>query len=78
MLFALAYVVLTLFGLASERLGFDRTIRANTEVRRTHSLFQQGLSLFGWLRREIAKSLFDTASRAFNVLTQEGACVAIS
>ncbi len=26
----------------SERLGFDRLLRANTSKRRTHSLFRQG------------------------------------
>jgi hypothetical protein len=40
--FALAAFLLTLVGVASERLGFDRHLRANTSQRRTHSLFRQG------------------------------------
>jgi hypothetical protein len=46
-LFALAYVVLLLLGVASERLGLDKHIRANTVKRRTHSLFRQGRALLG-------------------------------
>jgi hypothetical protein len=40
--FALAAYLLTLVGVVSERLGFDRLLRANTSKRRTHSLFRQG------------------------------------
>jgi len=40
--FALAAYLLTLVGVVSEKLGFDRMLRANTSKRRTHSLFRQG------------------------------------
>ena len=40
--FALSAFLLTLVGTASERLGFDRFLRANTSPNRTHSLFRQG------------------------------------
>ena len=39
---ALAQGLLTLLGAASERCGLDRSLRANTVKRRTHSLFRQG------------------------------------
>jgi len=40
--FALSAFLLTLVGTVSERLGFDRMLRANTSKIRTHSLFRQG------------------------------------
>ena len=40
--FALAAYLLTLVGVVSEQLGFDRHLRANTVKHRTHSLFRQG------------------------------------
>lgn len=40
---AIAIIFLTLLGAASEMVGFDRYIRANTTNIRTHSLFTQGL-----------------------------------
>jgi hypothetical protein len=42
MLFAIAHALLTLLGAASEQIGYDRTLRANTVRTRTHSLFNQG------------------------------------
>ena len=42
LLFALAYLILTLVGCASEHVGADRALRANTVRTRTHSLFCQG------------------------------------
>ena len=39
---AIAQVLLTLLGAASERSGLDRTLKANTAKKRTHSLFRQG------------------------------------
>lgn len=40
---ALAHALLTLLGAAGERVGLDRTLKANTVKRRVHSLFKQGL-----------------------------------
>jgi hypothetical protein len=40
---ALAQALLTLLGAASEEVGFDRMLKANTVKRRTTSLFNQGL-----------------------------------
>jgi hypothetical protein len=39
---ALAQVLLTLLGAASEETGLDRTLKANTVKTRTMSLFNQG------------------------------------
>ena len=43
---ALAVVLLTLLGAASEAVGHDRLLRTNTAKRRTHSLFRQGCMLY--------------------------------
>jgi hypothetical protein len=59
LLVAMAHALLTLLGAASEKVGFDRMLRANTVKRRTHSLFRQGLYWYeciptmreDWLRR---------------------------
>jgi hypothetical protein len=45
--FALAYLLFTIAGQASEQLALDRTIRANTVHHRTHSLFRQGRETLG-------------------------------
>ena len=42
MIGALAQVLLTLLGAASEETGLDRTLKANTVKHRTMSLFNQG------------------------------------
>jgi hypothetical protein len=39
---AIATVLLTLLGAASEAVGMDRLLRANTSKKRAHSLFRQG------------------------------------
>jgi hypothetical protein len=36
-----------LLGQAGEMIGMDKTLRTSTTKRRTHSLFRQGLMLFG-------------------------------
>ena len=77
MLFALAYVVLTLFGAASERLELDRTIRANTEKNRTHSLFHQGQALLGRIKQDVSDALQKAADEVFRTCLREGACVAL-
>jgi hypothetical protein len=43
---ALAVVLLTLLGAASEAVGHDRLLKTNTAKRRTHSLFRQGCMLY--------------------------------
>ena len=46
---ALAIALLTLLGQAGEAVGLERTIKANTEKRRTYSLFTQGTIYYGLL-----------------------------
>lgn len=41
-LVAVAHALLTLLGAASERVGFDSMLKANTAKKRTHSLYRQG------------------------------------
>jgi hypothetical protein len=43
---ALAVVLLTLLGAASEAVGYDRTLKTNTSTRREHSLFRQGCMVY--------------------------------
>jgi hypothetical protein len=60
LLAALAIALLTLLGSAGESVGLDRTIRANTVKRRTHSLFRQGSTYYALLpnmKREHAELL---------------------
>jgi hypothetical protein len=59
LLAAVAQVLLTLLGAASEASGLDRYLKVNTSKKRTHSLFRQGLYWYEciptmreeWLRR---------------------------
>ena len=44
---AMATMLITLLGQAGEMIGMDKTLRTSTTKRRTHSLFRQGLMLFG-------------------------------
>ncbi|MBF0219204.1 MAG: IS4 family transposase [Gammaproteobacteria bacterium] len=46
LLAALAVMLMTLMGQVSEELGYDRTLKANTVKKRTHSLFRQGLMIY--------------------------------
>ena len=55
MLAAIAHALLTLVGRAGETLGLDRQLRANTQKKRTHSLFRQG--------REYIRGIFERFSR---------------
>ena len=43
---AFAVALLTLLGAAGEALGFDRLLKSNTSLRRTHSLLRQGIMLY--------------------------------
>jgi hypothetical protein len=67
---AMAVVLLTLLGAASEATGLDRDLKVNTVKHRTHSLFNQGISSYGALpKMREAKALmlvakFDELLRA--------------
>jgi hypothetical protein len=43
---ALAVVLLTLLGAASEAVGYDRMLKTSTSKRREHSLFRQGCMVY--------------------------------
>lgn len=47
LLFAITHAMLSMLGEASEKIGYDRRLRANTAKKRTHSLFTQGAYYFG-------------------------------
>jgi hypothetical protein len=70
--FVLAYVVQTVLGVLSERLGLDRQLRANTESRRTHSLFRQGRSLLGELESHVFDALAACLRSAIKMLLSKG------
>lgn len=58
---AMAVVLLTLLGAASEATGLDRTLKVNTAKHRTHSLFRQGVYFYGalpWMKEEPFQRLF--------------------
>lgn len=46
---AMAVVLLTILGAASEATGLDKSLKVNTVKRRTHSLFTQGVYYYGAL-----------------------------
>ena len=64
LLFALAYLIQTLMGHASESLGLDKELRANTATERTHSLFRQGRALLG----ELAGETYAAIAQQFRVI----------
>ena len=70
--FVLAYVVQTVLGVLSEHLGLDRELRANTESRRTHSLFRQGCSLLGELESHVFDALAACMKSAIKMLLSKG------
>ncbi len=70
LLVAIAVALLTLLGAASEKVGLDRLLKANTVKRRSHSLFRQGVMLYEWLptmRDEWIRPLMD----AFDEIVRE-------
>jgi hypothetical protein len=64
---AMAVALLTLLGAAAEETGLDRTLKANTTKRRTHSLFNQGLYFYGALPM-MKQHRFDTLMKKFGEL----------
>jgi hypothetical protein len=70
--FSVAYLVHTLLGITSERLGLDRQLRANTETKRTHSLFQQGQALIGDFKRKTFNQITSTFRVLLKCLNSNG------
>jgi len=54
---AVATLLLTILGAASEAIGMDRLLKANTVKRRTHSLFRQGVMLYELIPNMIEERL---------------------
>jgi hypothetical protein len=52
----IATIILTILGAAGEHIGYDRRLRANTEKRRTHSLWRQGREYVGGMESRFLKS----------------------
>jgi hypothetical protein len=67
---ALAVVLLTLLGAASEAVGHDRLLKTNTAKRRTHSLFRQGCMLYD-LIPTMPQSRLRTLMECFGAMLEE-------
>jgi len=77
--FALAAFLLTLVGVASEQLGFDRRLRANTVKHRTHSLFRQGREVVrGSLADALKRECMQLVMLKLAIGLEKGMCHAFS
>jgi hypothetical protein len=77
--FALAAYLLTLVGIESERLGFDRLLRANTSKVRTHSLFRQGREIVaGALPEKLERQCLQAFQRLITIALNQGFCHAMA
>jgi len=73
--FALSAFLLTLVGTVSERLGFDRLLRANTSRTRTHSLFRQGREIVrGALPDVLERQCMEIVERLLAAALSKGLC----
>ncbi len=66
LLSAIAIIFLTLLGAASEEVGFDKYLKSNTIITRTHSLFAQGkliLKLIPTLKEKWLIPIMDSLQR---------------
>ena len=63
MIHAIATIILTFIGAAGERIGYDRKLRANTEKRRTHSLYRQGKEYIAGVQTAFLGSFRSTIKR---------------
>lgn len=70
LLLAIAHVLLTLLGAASEACGLDKALKANTSKKRTHSLFNQGAYWFGTIPR-MREDWFRDLMTAFDRILSE-------
>lgn len=74
LLYSLANLILLLVGMSSEKLGFDKTLRANTARERTHSLVRQGRDLLGNLPRQAYARLSSVLIAFLTALLASGFC----
>ena len=66
---AFAVALLTLLGAAGEALGFDRLLKSNTSLRRTHSLLRQGIMLYQLIPTMPEHRLLPLVEKFADVLT---------
>ena len=69
---ALSQALLTLLGAAAEDAGLDRTMKANTVKRRTHSLFRQGCFWYACIPN-MHQERFELLMRSFERIVAEHA-----
>jgi len=69
---AMAQVLLTLLGAASEETGFDRRLKVNTTKKRTHSLFTQGSYWFGRIPRMNDEDLTELMTAFDRIVREQG------
>jgi hypothetical protein len=62
----LATFIATILGAAGESIGLDRTLRANTVQRRTHSLWRQGREYISGVARDAVEHLKQTFYRLWH------------
>jgi hypothetical protein len=77
-LFVIAYLIFTLMGATSEQLGLDKKLRSNTEQRRTHSLFRQGIALYGCFVKEIHDAIACSFNGRLQKLFMKGVLEVVS
>jgi hypothetical protein len=69
-LVAIAHALLTLLGAASERVGFDKMLKANTAKKRSHSLYRQGHYWYHSIPH-MREDWLETLMAAFDELVRE-------
>lgn len=67
---AISCVLLTILGAAGEAIGMDRTLKANTVKRRTHSLFRQGVMLYELIPEMAEDRLLDLINKFHELLME--------
>lgn len=71
MIHAIVTGLLTLLGAAGEEIGLDKMLKANTEKRRTISLFKQGVLHFNKLGHPRLRERYKPLIEAFNNLLEQ-------
>jgi len=67
---AVATLLLTILGAASEAIGMDKLLKANTVKRRTHSLFRQGVMLYELIPNMLEERLIKLINKFHELLME--------
>lgn len=67
---AVATLLLTILGAASEAIGMDKLLKANTVKRRTHSLFRQGVMLYELIPNMLEERLVKLINKFHELLME--------